>query len=255
MAEASAITINSENQEEVIKAAEEAVKEHEGLNVEEQGETEETKEETEETQETQQEEKPDSLEIKEKSDDDEESEGEASIDTTALFEEFSENGALSDESTNKVLEALRPAFGDQAEDILSGFLAGQQAQVANVEAQAFAATGGAEQYTAMLEWAAENLPAEEIAAFNNAIKTDAAVLAVRGLYSQFQASGQQVQQQTQTSPKVTSGANTSAGVTELIHSNQQLAKLVSSREYQNDPGFRTQIDARIEASMKAGTLT
>ncbi len=104
------------------------------------------------------------------------------VDLPALTKEYQENGKLS-EQTLKNLEAVGITG-----DMVTNYISGQKAQASQIEQEMFAVVGGNEAYSAMIEWAGENLSAEEIEAFDATVTgSDVAAMkaAISGLHEKF----------------------------------------------------------------------
>jgi len=177
----------------------------------------------------------------------------AGLDMESLSAEFASSGTLTDESRTTVLDALRPQFGAASEDVLNSYIGGLAAQATAATTAAHEQAGGAENFTSMIDWAADNWDASEIDAYNLAVSDSRLQnLAIAGLRSQYEAASG-------TSPdnpalsRVSSPAVSSAG-TGAINSMQQVSDLVSTKEYANDPGHRQSVDAQIAAAAKAGRI-
>lgn len=106
------------------------------------------------------------------------------VDLGEMSTEFATNGSLSDESYTK-LEA-----GGYPRDIVDQFIAGQTAIADRNRNEVFEITKGKDGYTKLVQWAAENLDAAEIAAYDAAVNgrdMNATKLAVTGLQARFAA--------------------------------------------------------------------
>ena len=174
------------------------------------------------------------------------------LDMEALSSEYANTGALSQESRATVVDTLQEVFGDTAENVLDAYLAGVEAQTATLTAQVHEAVGGAEQFSSMIEWASTNLSEAEIAAYNQAVNQPGmADIAARGLHAKFTAAvGTEPAAPSRVAPPAVTSA---AAIT--VNSDAQLATLVSTPEYHSDPGHRAQVDAAIEAALKAGRIS
>jgi len=100
------------------------------------------------------------------------------------------------------------------------------------------------QYDAMAEWANENLPQEEIDAFDEAVTggtVQQAKLAVQGLYARYQNA-------TGSTPKLTQGSVTGTA-TMPFKSMQELARAQSDPRYRSgDKAYHEEIDRRLAVS-------
>lgn len=249
MAGAVQFTVNDENAKEVLEAAEQAAKG--------------TEKPAEKPADTKADEKPADkasdegtgdtpIEIPEKK---AEAEGET-FDLAPFYQEYADTGALSDESRATIKGRLEKAGFANADALIDQHMAGAKADVESARQRIFSHVGGEAAYKQIVQWASQNLSAEDIADFNETVKNPKAVkMAVLGLQAQFNAAGgQTTKPAAQSDPKrVTPQSNVSAAF-EPIRSDQQVADLVSDKKYLTDPGYRAVVDQRIAASMKAGYL-
>ena len=154
----------------------------------------------------------------------------------ASKEFFENDGQLSEETYNALEKAGLPR------DLVDSYAAGQQALLQSEEAQIQSVANG--QYDAMAEWANENLPQEEIDAFDEAVTggtVQQAKLAVQGLYARFQNA-------TGSSPKLTQGSVTGTA-TMPFKSMQELARAQSDPRYRSgDKAYHEEIDRRLAVS-------
>ena len=154
----------------------------------------------------------------------------------ASKEFFENDGQLSEETYNALEKAGLPR------DLVDSYAAGQQALLQSEEAQIQSVANG--QYDAMAEWANENLPQEEIDAFDEAVTggtVQQAKLAVQGLYARYQNS-------VGSTPKLTQGAV--AGTSTMpFKSMQELARAQSDPRYRSgDKAYHEEIDRRLAVS-------
>lgn len=103
--------------------------------------------------------------------------------------------------------------------------------------------GGEQVYNQTLAWAADNLSANEVAAYDNVINSgnkDAIFFAVQALNQKYQDSvgfeGQQV-----------SGKNVRNSV-KGFRSQAELARAISDPRYRNDPAYRIDVETKLAAS-------
>ena len=154
----------------------------------------------------------------------------------ASKEFFENDGQLSEETYNALEKAGLPR------DLVDSYAAGQQALLQSEEAQIQSVANG--QYDAMAEWANENLPQEEIDAFDEAVTggtIQQAKLAVQGLYARYQNA-------TGSTPKLTQGSV--SGVSTMpFKSMQELARAQSDPRYRSgDKAYHEEIDRRLAVS-------
>src|SRR5210317_2182232 len=154
----------------------------------------------------------------------------------ASKEFFENDGQLSEETYNALEGIVLPR------DLVDSYAAGQQALLQSEEAQIKGVAG--DQYDAMAEWANENLPQEEIDAFDEAVTSGTvqqAKLAVQGLYARYQNA-------TGSTPKLTQGS-VSGTSTMPFKSMQELARAQSDPRYRSgDKAYHEEIDRRLAVS-------
>jgi hypothetical protein len=176
-------------------------------------------------------------EAEDKTEQTEENTSEAYKAVAEASKEFFENdGQLSEETYNALEKAGLPR------DLVDSYAAGQQALLQSEEAQIQSVANG--QYDAMAEWANENLPQEEIDAFDEAVTSGTvqqAKLAVQGLYARYQNA-------TGSTPKLTQGSV--AGTSTMpFKSMQELARAQSDPRYKSgDKAYHEEIDRRLSVS-------
>ena len=176
-------------------------------------------------------------EVENKEEQTEENTSEAYQTIAEASKEFFENdGQLSEETYNALEKAGLPR------DLVDSYAACQQALLQSEEAQIQSVANG--QYDAMAEWANENLPQEEIDAFDEAVTggtVQQAKLAVQGLYARYQNA-------TGSTPKLTQGSV--SGVSTMpFKSMQELARAQSDPRYRSgDKAYHEEIDRRLAVS-------
>lgn len=163
---------------------------------------------------------------------------EAGLDMDALSNEYAENGELSQES----LDALAKV-GITA-DMVDSYIAGQEAQAADVREQLLDPVGGEEAYQEMTAWAADNLDDEAIDAFNAALDSgDMGVvkMAVENLQAKYVAeNGAEPQRQLSGKP--------AGNVGSVYESTAELMKDMQNPAYAKDPAFRAKVEAKLGRS-------
>ena len=160
---------------------------------------------------------------------------------TQLGKEFSESGNVSDEAIEK-LSAM------DSKDLVQAYLkynanttaaALQQSQINDI----MASVGGAEQYTEMISWASQNLPAEEVADFNAVTATNNPVaikFAVQALSSKWKgAEGYEA-------PLVT--GKKAASKSKVFRSQAELSRAIADPRYSTDPAYRADVEEKLARS-------
>lgn len=163
---------------------------------------------------------------------------------TKAAEEY-ENGQLSDET----IEALSQM---DSKELIKSYIEfysqnqqqTQAAQIVEADSQAIVASvGGQEAYQSMVGWAAENLDASEIEAYNsvtNSGNTAAIKFAVEALSNRYKnAEGYEA-------PLVT--GKRSAPKVQGYRSNAELSRDIADPRYQTDPAFRQDVENKLARS-------
>ena len=170
---------------------------------------------------------------------------EAGIDFNDMSSRYAESGMLQDEDYGELEKA---GF---SRNMVDNYLAGLQynaAQDSALNAQQVSQIktefGGAEEYDAMTAWAAENMEADEIAAFNRIVQgsNDGAQirLAIAGLYAQYTASEGREPQLLGGKPSSSSGSK--------FESTAQVIEAMNDPRYQTDPAYRKAVEKQLARS-------
>ena len=165
---------------------------------------------------------------------------EVGIDPVDISNRFAENDEITEDDYSKLSEA---GFSKQIVDtyldgLRNASLAGE------VDAQGIKdSVGGDESYGQMVSWAIENLPAEEVQAFNKLTDTGdgpAIKLAVQGIYSQYNnAMGVE--------PNLISGRAAASGPTPY-RSTAEVKAAMSDPRYGKDVTYTESVYSRLEKS-------
>ena len=189
------------------------------------------------SEEQQQEEEPQQTEENENENDKPEAGNYNEAVVEASKEYFENDGQLSEETYQKLEKVGLPR------DLVDSYAAGQQALLQNEEAQIKGVAGG--DYDAMVEWANESLPSEEINAFDEVVTNgdvQQAKLAVQGLYARYQNA-------TGSRPKTLVQGSVSGTSTMPFKSMQELARAQSDPRYRSgDKAYHEEIDRRLAVS-------
>ena len=164
---------------------------------------------------------------------------------TSLSEEFEKTGDLSEEAIEKLSSM-------DTKDLVKSYLeyytktaqastqqALQEQQINDIKAT----VGGEQAYTDLIRWAGENLPQADIDSFNAVTNTNnpAAIrFAVESL------SNRQRAQEGYEAPLVTGKAPSSKA--KVFRSHAELSRAIADPRYQNDPAYRSDIEARLARS-------
>lgn len=163
---------------------------------------------------------------------------EAGLDMAALSTEYAEKGELTPES----LEALGKV--GITPDMVEAYIAGQEAQAANIRASILEPVGSEDTYNEMVAWAADNLSETDIDTFNSILEggnVNAAKMAVENLHTKYvAANGQEPDRQ------LNGKANTSGS--SVYESTADLLKDMGNPEYASNPAFRAKVEAKLARS-------
>jgi len=168
---------------------------------------------------------------------------EVGIDPQEISERFYNDDGISEDDYAKLGEA---GFSRQIIDTyLDGLRGGGQSEdIASNQIQGIKdSVGGDENYSKMVAWALESLPAEEVKAFNDLTETanaPAIKLAVQGLYSQYNnAMGVE--------PSLVSGRASSGGPTPF-RSTAEVVTAMSDPRYGKDVSYTEDVQRRLGGS-------
>ena len=152
--------------------------------------------------------------------------------------EFNDTGALSDDSYS----ALEKAGYDRT--LVDGYIAGQKAIANEHFNSVVSVVGGAEAYTGMVSWAKDNLPAQDILAYNQAVESGDLArtrLAVSGLQARFTA-------ENGSEPSLVGGRGQVTAGGEVFESVAQVTAAMKDPRYKTDQAFRNKVQAQLGRS-------
>ena len=165
---------------------------------------------------------------------------EVGIDPVDISNRFQENDEITEDDYSKLSEA---GFSKQ---IVDTYLDGLRnaSMAGDVDAQGIRdSVGGDESYQQMVSWAIENLPADDVKAFNKLTDTGdgpAIKLAVQGIYSQYNnAIGIE--------PNLYSGRASTSGPTPF-RSTAEVVTAMSDPRWEKDVSYTENVKARLAGS-------
>lgn len=162
-----------------------------------------------------------------------------SISMDKYSNEYAETGELSDKSYKEL------AKQGISKDLVDAYIEGQKALADNHVKQVHDVAGGTDNYTKLIQWASDNLPENEVSAFNQLVETgtiEQIRFGVRGLMAQANMNVSQ-----STSNELIDGEINlmdSDGFTSL----SQVTQAMNDPRYQNDPAYREQVTQKIAKS-------
>jgi len=151
--------------------------------------------------------------------------------------QFNESGELTEENFKALADAGIPR------EYVEAYMAGIQNQIQTQSSEIKSIIGGDESYSAMTEWAMDNLSQDEIDAFNSIVESGTvsqAKVAVRGLYARFSS-------ESGDSPKLLQGSTKGSG-TSPFTSAAQVMQAMRDPRYSSDPAYRKEVERRMAIS-------
>ena len=153
-------------------------------------------------------------------------------------EEFAETGKLSDKAFVELEKAGIPR------QFVEAYIQGQEAISTASALEIQESIGGNANYSAMSEWAGENLSDGDLEAYNAIVErgtVEQARVAVKGMYAQFLAAGGKA-------PNLAQGATSGAAGPKAFGSAAAMVEAMQDPRYKNDPAYREQVEKRIAVS-------
>lgn len=159
------------------------------------------------------------------------------IDFNSLQDEYNAEGGLTDASYK---ELEQKGF---SRDLVDSWIKGQEALAQDLTQSIYSSVGGEEQYGELMSWASQNLPPNEIDAFNRTVDSgDIATtkLAVQGLQARYRS-------EVGTEPKLLKGesASSSSGA---FQSAAELTAAMRDPRYHSDPAYRRSVAEKLAKS-------
>ena len=158
----------------------------------------------------------------------------------AYYNEYAENGQLSDDSYAK-LEA-----SGLSKELVDSYIEGQTAIADNHIRQIQAVAGSEAEYQKIVEWASSSLPENEVNTFNNMVEkgtVEEAMLAVSGLKARYDnAVG--------VTPNLIQGEV--AAPLSAFQSTAEIISAINDPRYKTDTAYRSGVEAKIKRSNVLG---
>jgi hypothetical protein len=173
----------------------------------------------------------------------------AGFDPQALAKEIVSTGTISQEARKTLGERLEKAGLSQ--NLIDFYIEGQRAAADNMVRDVLSVAGGREGFNEMSTWAQANLSTQELDAFNKVMTTaDAATakLMMSTMYARFRAAvpanggGNRVR------------GNNLSGISggDVFRSFEEQVAAQQNPLYASDPGYREEVEQKIERTLKAG---
>lgn len=163
----------------------------------------------------------------------------AGLDYDAFAREFQTSGELSTASYEKLAKAGIP------QHMVDSYIEGQRSIADATRNDVLASVGGEEAFTQIVQWAAVNVPKDELQAYNAVVDTgDKAQikLAVAGMKARYEAANG-------SEPKLLNGSTQgSGGSVNAFRSNAELVEAMRDPRYAKDPAYRADVENRLRHS-------
>ena len=154
-----------------------------------------------------------------------------------FYDEFAQNGSLSEDSYDKLNES------GLSKELVDSYIQGQMALADQSVSEIQNSVGGEKQYQAIVDWASQNLEDSEIATFNKQIEDgtiDEAKFSIKALESRYKlANGVE--------PNLVQGTKAGAGA-DTFRSVQQVVEAMNDPRYESDPAYRDEVARRMKNS-------
>ena len=151
--------------------------------------------------------------------------------------EYAQQGELSKESYDEL------AKGGMNSEVVDTWIEGQSAIANQLTEKAYASVGGKEEYDALLTWAVDSLPENEIDSFNKEIEntnSDDVLFAIKSLNARKSL-------EVGETPTLLQG-DTGGKSISSYKSVTQLTKAMNDPRYQNDPAYRDEVTQKLSQS-------
>lgn len=158
------------------------------------------------------------------------------LDFDVFQQEYIENGELSADAYAALDEA---GF---SRNVVDSWIEGQNALANQIQGDMHNLVGGADEYSNLVSWAAENLPEGEIDAYNAAMDSQDPNMirfAVQGLYSRYRSEAE---------PNLMQGNSAATASGGRFNSNAELTQAMRDPRYANDPAFRQEVADKLSRS-------
>ena len=156
------------------------------------------------------------------------------------YTEFAEKGELSEDSYNQL------ATQGLSRDLVDSYIEGQSAIADGHVTQIKSAAGGDAEYSKITEWAATNIPQNELETYNNIVENgsvEEAMMAVSGLKARYDNS-------VGVPPNLLQGQQ--AQPTSAFQSTAEIVAAINDPRYQVDTAYRKGVEEKIKRSNALG---
>lgn len=161
------------------------------------------------------------------------------LDFNTFSEEWRTSGQLSPESYEKLQKAGIP------QEMVDAYIEGQQVLAQQATTRIYDTAGGQEEYSKIVQWAAQNLPKADIEAYNAAIASENVeqmVLATRGLKATFE------EHRGKTPQLIDGYTSGDASRGDSFNSLAQMKAAMADPRYQKDSAYREEVIKKLSRS-------
>ena len=158
------------------------------------------------------------------------------LDFDVFQQEYNETGQLSSDAYQALEEAGFP------ESMVDSWIAGQNALALQMTTEMYDVAGGNEQYVQMVQWASDNLPENEVNAYNVTMESgdpNLIRLAVQGLNARYRSEAE---------PNLLQGGTGAVSTGGRFDSTAELTAAMSDPRYAKDPAYRQAVTEKLAKS-------
>lgn len=158
------------------------------------------------------------------------------LDFDVFQQEYDETGQLSPDAYQALEEAGFP------ESMVDSWIAGQNALASQMTTEMYDIAGGGEEYAQMVQWASDNLPENEVSAYNVTMESgdpNLIRLAVQGLNARYRSEAE---------PTLLQGGTGAVSTGGRFDSTAELTAAMSDPRYAKDPAYRQAVADKLAKS-------
>jgi hypothetical protein len=174
----------------------------------------------------------------------------AGLDPVALSRQILDTGNIGEKERKVLAEKLEKVGLPSA--LMDDYISGQKYVAEALRRDVQDSIGGPKEFEAMAAWASENVPPEELAAFNEMVQNtrnpNGIKFAVKGLYDRYRNANRGPGR-----PRVNTGnRRDAASAGDIYRSLEQQIEAQSDPRYEGDSAFRADVEAKIARTMRSG---
>lgn len=161
---------------------------------------------------------------------------ERGLDFDVFQQEYAELGGLSEEAYEALEQAGFPP------EMVDSWIEGQNAVAEKMTTEIKSVVGGEAEYDTLMQWASQNLPEQDIDAYNATMESqnpDMIRLAVQGLHARYRSEGE---------PSLVQGGTGQVTTGGRFDSTAELTAAMNDPRYDKDPAYRQQVADKLRRS-------